>query len=99
MAALEDSDPEKAASVCAENVRVILPGGDNEVEGRAGVRNLIKLAPPFVRRVREEQVLGDTVILKGLTRNPGVFTNFTTWTFETDGRSITRVTFAWKPAN
>jgi hypothetical protein len=57
------------------------------------------MAPPFVRRIREQETEGNTVILRGLTRNPGHFANYTTWTFETDGEFITHVTFAWRPAN
>jgi hypothetical protein len=64
------------------------------------VRELVRMAPPTVRRsVREERVDGDTAIVTGLTRVPGVFANFTTWRIETDGRRITRVTFAWRSAN
>lgn len=99
MAALGASDAEKAVSVCAEDVTIALPGNDNELEGRAGVRRLIRLAPAFRRIIREEIVEGNTVILKGLTRAPGVFTNFTTWTFQTDGERITHLSFVWKPAN
>ena len=49
--------------------------------------------------IHEEEVLGNTVILRGLTRSPGHFANFTTWTFETDGDRIVHVSFAWRPAN
>ena len=45
------------------------------------------------------EILGNTVILRGLTRSPGHFANFTTWTFETDGDRIVHVSFAWRPAN
>jgi hypothetical protein len=99
MAALEKNDAEKALSVCADDVGIVLPGGENELEGKDGARRLIRMAPPFVRLVREEQVEGNTVILRGLTRSPGHFANYTTWTFETDGSLITHVTFEWKPAN
>jgi len=99
MAALEDRDPEKAAAVCAEDVVIELPGGDNELHGKEGARQLMRMAPPFVRTVREEKVDGDNVTLRGLTRAPGQFANYTTWTFETDGDLITRVTFHWRPAN
>jgi hypothetical protein len=99
MAALEANDAEKAAAVCAEDIAIELPGGDRQLEGREGAKQLIRMAPPFVRVVREESVLGTTVILRGLTRSPGHFANYTTWTFETDGDLITHVTFAWKPAN
>jgi limonene-1,2-epoxide hydrolase len=99
MAALEANDAEKAAAVCAEDVAILLPGGENQLEGKEGARRLIRMAPPFVRRVREERVDGNVVILRGLTRSPGHFTNYTTWTFETDGDLITHVTFEWRPAN
>ena len=99
MSALETKDAEKAASVCADDVAIELPGGENQIEGKDGARQLIRMAPSFVRIVREEQVEGNVVILKGLTRSPGHFANYTTWTFETDGNLIKHVTFAWRPAN
>lgn len=99
MLALETSDADKAASVCAEDVTILLPGGETELEGRDGAKRLIRMAPPFVRLVREEMVEGSTVTLRGLTRSPGHFANYTTWTFETDGERITHVSFAWRPAN
>jgi len=71
MAALEANDAEKAAAVCAEDVAIQLPGGDRQLEGREGAKQLIRMAPPFVRVVREEAVMGTTVILRGLTRSPG----------------------------
>ena len=99
MNALENKDPEGAASVCADDVVIDLPGGDNELKGKDGARQLMRMAPPFVRTVRQESVNGDTVILQGLTRAPGQFANYTTWTFETRGGLITHVTFLWRPAN
>ena len=99
MRALETKDPERAASVCADDVTIVLPGGETELEGKEGARRLMRMAPPFIRIVREEQVEGDIVILRGLTRAPGLFANYTTWTFETDGALITHVSFAWKAAN
>ena len=99
MRALQDREPERAASVCADDVVIELPGGETELHGKDGARQLMRAAPPFVRVVREEQVLGDTVIFKGLTRAPGQFANYTTWTFETQNGLITRVAFAWRPAN
>ena len=99
MAALENKDAERAAAVCADDVTIVLPGGETELEGKEGAKRLIRMAPPFVRRVREETVDGTTAILKGLTRAPGHFANYTTWTFETDGTLITRVSFVWRPAN
>ena len=99
MKALENKDPEGAAGVCADDVVIELPGGDNELKGKDGARQLMRMAPPFVRTVREESVDGGTVILKGLTRAPGQFANYTTWTFETRDGLITHVTFLWRPAN
>ncbi|TME96571.1 MAG: hypothetical protein E6I40_03440 [Chloroflexi bacterium] len=99
MAALETNDAEKAAAVCADDVAIVLPGGDSQLEGKEGARRLIRMAPPFVRLVRDEEVAGNIVTLRGLTRSPGHFANYTTWTFETDGDLITHVTFDWKPAN
>jgi ketosteroid isomerase-like protein len=99
MKALEQKDPEGAATVCADDVVIELPGGENELKGKDGARQLMRMAPPFVRTVREEKVDGGTVILRGLTRAPGQFANYTTWTFETENGLIKHVTFNWKPAN
>ncbi|HEY6959229.1 MAG TPA: nuclear transport factor 2 family protein [Candidatus Limnocylindria bacterium] len=99
MDALEARDADRAASVCAEDVEIELPGGDSDLTGKEGARRLVRMAPSFVRRVREHETHGNTVILRGLTRAPGHFTNYSTWTFETDGALIKHVTFAWKPAN
>jgi hypothetical protein len=99
MEALEARDPERAASVCAEDVQIELPGGDRELQGKDGARQLVRMAPAFVRRIRAQETKGTTVILRGLTRAPGHFANYSTWTFETDGALITHVTFAWSPAN
>ena len=99
MSALETRDPERAAAVVADEVVIELPGGDTQLHGKDGARHLMRMAPPFVRTIREEDVAGDQVVLKGLTRAPGQFANYTTWTFETDGEHITRVKFSWKPAN
>jgi ketosteroid isomerase-like protein len=99
MAALEAGDADKAASVCADDVTVVLPGGETELQGKDAAKRLSRMAPPVIRRVREEEVIDNTVILRGLTRSPGHFANFTTWTFETDGDRIVHVSFAWRPAN
>lgn len=99
MAALAAKDAERAAAVCADTVVIELPGSDNELKGKDGARQLMRMAPPFQRIVRDEKVMGTTVVLTGLTRAPGQFANYTTWTFETENELITRVIFAWKPAN
>ena len=99
MAALEANDADRAVAVCADDVAIELPGADNQLEGKEGARRLIRMAPPFIRLIREEQVDGNTVVLRGLTRSPGHFANYTTWTFETNGNLITHVSFSWRPAN
>ena len=99
MDALQAKEPEKAAAVCADSVVIELPGGENELRGKDGARQLMRMAPLFMLIVREQRVEGSTVVLRGLTRAPGRFANYTTWTFETDGGLITRVTFHWRPAN
>lgn len=99
-AALSARDAKGAARLVADDCRIQNPGGGDDLIGPAGARQLAQLAPPTLRRsIREERVDGTTVIVKGLTRLPGVFANYTTWTFETDGSRITRLTFAWRAAN
>lgn len=99
MAALEARDADRAASVCAEDVAIELPGGDRELQGKDGARQLVRMAPSFVRRIREHETSGTTVVLRGLTRAPGQFANYSTWTFETEDGLIKHVTFTWKHAN
>ncbi|HEU5288556.1 MAG TPA: nuclear transport factor 2 family protein [Candidatus Limnocylindria bacterium] len=99
MDALEARDAERAASVCTEDVQIELPGGDSELQGKDGARRLVKMAPAFVRRIREQETRGNTVILRGLTRSPGQFANYSTWTFETEDGLIKHVTFSWRHAN
>ena len=99
MDALEARDADRAASVCAEDVQIELPGGDADLLGKEGARRLVRMAPNFVRRIRAHETNGNTVILRGLTRAPGHFANYSIWTFETDGALIKHVTFAWMPAN
>ena len=99
-AALAARDVAAASSLVADDCRIQNPGGGDDLVGPAGVRQLVQLAPHALRRsIREERVEGTTVIVKGLARIPGVFANYTTWTFETDGQRITRLTFAWRAAN
>lgn len=99
-AALAAGDAAAAASLVSDECRIANPAGGDDLVGPGGVRQLAQMAPRTLRRsIREERVEGTTVIVKGLTRLPGVFANYTTWRFETDGRRITRLTFAWRPAN
>jgi ketosteroid isomerase-like protein len=98
--ALDARDPTAAAALVSDDCRITNPAGNDDLVGPAGVRELLRMAPPTLRRsVRDERVEGDTAIITGLTRIPGVLANFTTWTIETDGRRITRVAFAWRAAN
>ena len=48
MAALGASDADKAASVCSDDVTIVLPGGDTELQGKDAAKRLIRVAPPFV---------------------------------------------------
>lgn len=98
--ALDDRDANAVATLVADDCRITNPAGPEDLVGQNGARELVRMAPPTLRRsLREERVEGNTVISSGLTRVPGVFANFTTWTIETDGTRITRVSFTWKPAN
>jgi hypothetical protein len=98
--ALDDRDTGAAEALVSGDCRITNPAGSEDLVGPSGVRELLRMAPPTLRRtVREERVDGNTAIVSGLTRVPGVFANFTTWTIETDGERITRVSFAWRPAN
>ncbi len=99
-AALAAGDVSTATSLVADDCHIQNPGGGDDLVGTTGVRQLMQLAPSTLKRtIREERVEGTTVIVKGLTRLPGVFANFTTWTFETDGERIRRLSFAWRAAN
>ncbi|OLC58075.1 MAG: hypothetical protein AUH85_01870 [Chloroflexi bacterium 13_1_40CM_4_68_4] len=98
--ALDDRDPWTAAALVSDDCRITNPTGNEDLVGPAGVRELLRMAPPTLRRsVRAERVEGDTAIVTGLTRVPGAFANYTTWTIETDGDRITRIGFAWRSAN
>ncbi len=98
--ALDQRDGNAAAALVRDDCHITNPTGGDEFVGPAGVRELMRLAPPTLRRTtRGERVAGNTVIVQGLTRVPGLFANFTTWTIETDGDRITRVSFSWRPAN
>lgn len=98
--ALDERDPAGAAALVTDACRITNPTGNDDLVGPDGVRELLRMAPPTLRRsVREERVEGDTAVVTGLTRVPGLFANFTTWTIETDGERITRIGFSWRPAN
>jgi limonene-1,2-epoxide hydrolase len=99
-AALDQRDADGAAELVSEDCRITNPTGAEDFVGPAGARELLRMAPPTLRRsLRGERLEGNAVIVEGLTRVPGLFANFTTWTIETDGQRITRIAFAWRPAN
>lgn len=98
--ALEDRDASTAAELVSEDCRIMNPTGGDDLVGPAGARQLVQMAPPQLKRIiREERAEGNTAVLKGLARLPGVFANYTTWTLQTDGERITSVRFEWRPAN
>lgn len=98
--ALADRDANAVADLVSEDCRIENPAGSEDLVGPAGARQLMQMAPASLRRtIREEMVEGTTVVVRGLSRVPGVFANYTTWTFETDGERITRLTFEWRAAN
>ena len=98
--ALDERDGARAAALVSDDCRITNPTGSEDLVGPAGVRELLRMAPPTLRRsVREERVEGETAIVTGLTRVPGLFANFTTWTIQTDGSRITRIGFVWRSAN
>ncbi len=98
--ALDARDANAAAALVSDDCRITNPTGGDDFIGPAGVRELLRMAPPTLRRTtRGERLEGSTVVVQGLTRVPGLFANFTTWTIETDDDRITRVSFAWRPAN
>ena len=56
------------------------PGGESQIEGRDGGTTPRAHRAGLHPRIREQQIDGTTVILRGLTRAPGHFANYTTWT-------------------
>ena len=100
LAAVDARDANGAAALVSEDCRITNPGGGDDLIGPAGMRELIRNAPQNIRRsLREERVEGTTVIVTSLTRIPGIFASFATFTLETEGDRIKRVAFALRPAN
>ncbi len=98
--ALADRDASVAEGLVTEDCRITNPAGGEDLVGPAGARALVQMSPSSLRRtVRDEEVRGSTVVVRGLSRLPGVFVNYTTWTFETEGDRIKRLTFEWRAAN
>lgn len=97
--AVQAREAEAAAALCRDDVEVLLPGADAPLRGREGVRQMIRMAPQFVHSVRGEEQLGDEARITTLTRAPGLFANYTTWRFETEGGLIRRLRFELRGAN
>jgi hypothetical protein len=86
--------------LCTEEVEVHLPGMPAPFLGKDGVRQMIRMAPgELVQSLREEKEDGTVVRVTTLTRAPGIFANYTTWVFSTDGERIRRLTFELRAAN
>jgi len=93
-------DPAAAAAVCTEDVEVRVPGFDTPFQGKEGVRQMIRMAPAeLLQTLRGEEERGNEVRVTTLTRAPGIFANYTTWVFETDGERVRRLSFELRGAN
>jgi ketosteroid isomerase-like protein len=98
--AVQSGDADAAAALCADDVVVTIPGVPTPFQGRDGVRQMIRMAPSeLVQSLREEREEGTDVRVTTLTRAPGIFANYTTWHFETDGERIRRLSFELRAAN
>ena len=97
--AVQAKDAHAAATLCAEDVEVLLPGADVPLRGRDGVRQMIRMAPQFLQTMRDEREMDGEVRITTLTRAPGLFANYTTWRFVLDGSRIKRLAFDLRGAN
>ena len=97
--AVVERDANAAAELCTEAVEVLLPGADEPLRGREGVRQMIRMAPQFLQSMRDEEERDGEVRITTLTRAPGVFANYTTWLFVMDGEKIDRLSFELRGAN
>lgn len=98
--AVQERDPDAAAALCADDVEVLLPGADEPLRGKEGVRQMIRMAPQFLQSLRdEEEREGGEVRITTLTRAPGVFANYTTWRFITTDAQVRRLSFELRGAN
>ena len=48
ISAVQQQEANKAADLCSEEVEVMLPGADQPLRGKEGVRQMIRLAPQFL---------------------------------------------------
>ena len=97
--AVQQQEPNKAADLCSEDVEVLLPGADQPLRGKEGVRQMIRLAPQFEHSMRDETVKDGEIRITTLTRAPGLFANYTTWRFVMDGELVRHLSFDLKGAN
>ena len=98
--AVQERDADAAAALCTEDVEVLLPGADEPLRGKEGVRQMIRMAPQFLQSLRdEEERAGGEVRITTLTRAPGVFANYTTWRFITADAQVRRLSFELRGAN
>jgi len=99
ISAVQQQEANKAADLCSEEVEVMLPGADQPLRGKEGVRQMIRLAPQFEHSMRDEQEKDGEVRITTLTRAPGLFANYTTWRFVMDGDLVRHLSFDLKGAN
>jgi hypothetical protein len=99
IAAVQQQQADAAAALCADDVEVLLPGADQPLRGKEGVRQMIRLAPQFEHSMRDEEERDGEVRMTTLTRAPGVFANYTTWRFVVDDDHIKRLSFELRGAN
>ena len=99
ISAVQEKDADGAALLCAEDVEVMLPGAEEPLRGREGVRQMIRMAPQFLQSMRDEQERDGHVRITTLTRAPGLFANYTTWIFATEDDQVKRLSFELKGAN
>ena len=99
IAAVQKQEADAAAALCADDVEVMLPGADQPLRGKDGVRQMIRLAPQFEHSLRDEEERDGEVRITTLTRAPGVFANYTTWRFVVEGDLVRRLAFDLRGAN
>lgn len=99
MNATQTKDAAAAATLCTEDVEVLLPGADTPLRGKEGIHRMIRMSPPFVFSPRKEEEDGEDARITTLTRAPGLFANYTTWCFETEGSLVHRLRFELREAN
>ena len=99
ISAVQQQEADKAAALCTDDVEVMLPGADQPLRGKEGVRQMVRLAPQFEHSMRDEQEQDGVVKITTLTRAPGLFANYTTWNFVVHDERVQRLSFDLKGAN